>query len=114
MTSNPLGKMGDRLGKRSVRQSGNSLAPLTPAVHAPAGIPGEGKVHGKRRRGSGALVQLTVRLPHSAWAQMNELKIKEGLSAQEQFTMGLGLLFAQYGLRPAAAAVPEPEPESAE
>lgn len=97
MTKNPLGK----LQQRSVKAA-SEAGPARPTQRtaAPAGIPGEGTVHGRKRRGSGEVVSQTVRLRREDWQRMGELRIKEGLSAQEQFMMGLGLLFAQYGLEP--------------
>lgn len=101
MTMHPLGK----LQQRSVKA--DTLAPTATSHlgHAPAGIPAQGIVHGKRRRGSGEIVQQTVRLRRADWQRMSELRVKEGWSAQEQFIMGLGLLFAQCGMAPPESPV---------
>lgn len=97
MTANPLGK----LQQRSVKAASDTPAPSVAAVNRPtSGIPAEGIVHGKKRRGSGEVVSQTVRLRREDWQRMTELKAKEGFSSQEQFIMGLGLLFAQYGMEP--------------
>lgn len=94
MSTNPLGK----LQQRSVRAP--SQAPAQPdSLERPNTTrPIQNTVHGKRRRGSGNSVQQTVRLRHEDWKKLNQVKIEHGWSAQEQFIMGLGLLFAQLGI----------------
>lgn len=95
MIKNPLGKLEQRSVKAVEGPNG-----VVQIAHRASGIPEPARIHGKRRRGSGAIVQQTVRLRRSDWQRMCELRMKEGLSAQEQFMNGLGLLFAQYGLEP--------------
>ncbi|MDN5924298.1 MAG: hypothetical protein L0H70_04795 [Xanthomonadales bacterium] len=54
----------------------------------------------KKRTASGEIVQISARLHREDWLKMADLRTREGLSHQEQVILGLGLLFAQYGIAP--------------
>lgn len=105
-TKSPLGK----IQHRSVKAAGDAdearspAAPLSLAKPSfTGGVPNEDKVHGKRRRGTGAIVSQTVRLRREDWQRMAEIRTKEGISSQQQFIIALGLFFAEYGLEPPVA-----------
>lgn len=88
MSKNPLGK----LQQRSVKAAPDATAPAASPASAPA--------KGRKPRGTGDVVWQTVRLRREDWQNMGMLRIKEGMTAQEQFLKGLGLLFAQYNMPP--------------
>jgi hypothetical protein len=51
-----------------------------------------------RRRGQGATVALTVRLPRAEWERLHQLAVSEGKSIQQLAVAGLSKVFNAKGL----------------
>lgn len=67
---------------------------------APARSPaakGQGAPAG-RKRGQGATVALSVRLPRADWERLHQLAVAEGVSLQEIIVRGLSQVFTSKGL----------------
>jgi hypothetical protein len=52
----------------------------------------------ERRRGQGATVALTVRLPRAEWERVHQLAVSEGTSIQQLAVTGLSKVFTAKGL----------------
>jgi hypothetical protein len=55
---------------------------------------------GKRSRGQGETVALTVRVTRSDWERLHQLAIHEGVSLQSLAMLGLSRVFTDKGLPP--------------
>lgn len=53
---------------------------------------------GKRRRGQGETVALTVRLSRTDWTRLHALALSEGVSLQTLATRGFSRVLAEHGL----------------
>lgn len=55
---------------------------------------------GKRSRGQGETVALTVRVTRSDWERLHQLAVHEGVSLQALALLGLSRVFTDKGLPP--------------
>lgn len=58
---------------------------------------------GKRSRGQGETVALTVRVTRSDWERLHQLAVHEGVSLQSLALLGLSRVFTDKGLPPLAS-----------
>jgi hypothetical protein len=72
------------------------LATDTPQPRNPAATP----TRGKRSRGQGETVALTVRVTRSDWERLHQLAVHEGVSLQSLALLGLSRVFTDKGLPP--------------
>jgi hypothetical protein len=68
-----------------------------PAVSDP---PSRGGVKGRRPRGQGATVALTLRLERKDWARLHEVAVADGLALADLLREGLNRALAARGLPP--------------
>jgi hypothetical protein len=87
----------------SVDTSGRNdvSASLRPADGA--GMAARGGVKGRRPRGQGATVALTLRLERKDWARLHEVAVSDGLALADLLREGLNRALAARGLPPVDA-----------
>jgi hypothetical protein len=90
MSGKPTGLAAFTRNKAAV-QATDAAQPRTSA-NTPAG--------GKRSRGQGETVALTVRVTRSDWERLHQLAVHEGVSLQSLALLGLSRVFTDKGLPP--------------
>lgn len=73
------------------------LTTANPAAPARS-LAAKGRVPAGRKRGQGATVALSVRLPRADWERLHQLAVAEGVSLQEIIVRGLSQVFTSKGL----------------
>jgi len=58
----------------------------------------------RRKRGTGDVVSLTLRLPRSDWQRVHQLAVAESTSIQQLAVDGLSKIFADRGLPPLSSS----------
>ena len=76
---------------KAASQAAGTNQPVT-AAEKPAG--------GKRSRGQGETVALTVRVTRGDWERLHQLAVHEGVSLQSLAMLGLSRVFTDKGLPP--------------